>query len=94
MECLVAPLRVADAVLVAAYDGLFRSEELMAAGIHLDILREAARLRATFPGVRTPDAIHTATARMHNCVMFLTNDAGFRRIPGLPVVLLDDVVKS
>jgi len=63
-------------------------------GITEDVLREAARLRAIIPGLKTPDAIHAATALVHGCVMFITNDMGFRRVPNLPLVLLDDVLAA
>jgi len=58
------------------------------------VLREGARLRATIPALRTPDALHAASAALANCTMFLSNDAGFRRIPGLPVVILDEVLAA
>ena len=57
-------------------------------------MREAARLRAIIPGLKTPDAIHAATALIHGCVMFVTNDTVFRRVPNLPLVLLDDVLAA
>jgi predicted nucleic acid-binding protein len=58
------------------------------------VLRQAAVLRATIPSLRTPDAIHAATALLGNCDMFLTNDPGFRRVPGLPLILLSNVLQS
>jgi predicted nucleic acid-binding protein len=56
------------------------------------ILREAARLRAIKTGLRTPDAIHAATALLNPPDMFLTNDPDFRKVPGLPVTLLSDLL--
>jgi len=58
------------------------------------ILREAARLRAAVPGLRTPDALHAATALLSDCALFLTNDIGFQRVPALPLAILDDVLKA
>jgi predicted nucleic acid-binding protein len=55
------------------------------------ILREAARLRATTK-LRTPDALHAATAQQAGCVLFVTNDAGFRGLTSLPLVILDDLL--
>ena len=37
------------------------------------VYKEAARLRAEF-GIKTPDALHLATARYHNCTELWTND--------------------
>ena len=56
------------------------------------ILREGARLRAVVTSLRTPDALHAATARLNGCVQFITNDLDFRRVPGLPVVVLRDLL--
>ena len=41
----------------------------------------------------TSDALHAATALNAGCVLFVTNDAGFRGVPGLPLVILDDLLK-
>ena len=58
------------------------------------ILRAAAGLRAALSKLRTPDAIHAATADSAGSTLVLTNDAAFRRIPNLPVVVLDDLLRS
>ena len=94
MECLVVPLRNNDATLAATYDQIFQSAGVRLLPISQSVLREAARLRATIPGLRTSDAIHAATALLEPCTLFLTNDQGFRRIPGLPVTVLDDVIAA
>jgi predicted nucleic acid-binding protein len=39
----------------------------------------AARLRANY-NLRTPDALHVATALESSCDAFLTNDLGLKRI--------------
>ena len=52
-----------------------------------------ALFRASYR-LKTPDAIHAATALHLGAVMFVTNDAGFRQVLRLNVVLLDEVVAS
>ena len=95
METLVHPIRNRDSALQAAYERLLLSmPEVRLLPLTQDVLREAARLRADIPGLRTPDALHAATAPLSVCSLFLTNDAGFRRIPGLPLAILDDVLAS
>jgi predicted nucleic acid-binding protein len=94
MEVLVKPLRVGDPVLVA----LFRNVLLSSAGftcvpVSQLILESAAQLRATYR-LRTPDAIHAATALSENCSLFVTNDQDFKRVPGLNVAVLSDVAAS
>lgn len=94
METLVGPLKNADHVMASAYERLFQSLELQVRPISRDVLREAAQLRASIPALRTPDALHAATALLENCAMFVTNDAGFRRVPSLPVAILDEILGS
>jgi predicted nucleic acid-binding protein len=48
----------------------------------------AASLRAQYE-LRTPDAIHIATALEHGAQAFLTNDKQLTRVKELPVLLLD-----
>jgi predicted nucleic acid-binding protein len=70
---------------------------LVSPGIRLvpitaSILRAAAKLRASLISLRSPDAIHAASADSCGCTLLHTNDKIFRRIPGLPVIILDDVL--
>src|SRR3954453_9814171 len=60
--------------------------------IALSTLREAARLRATTK-LKTPDAIHAATAQQAGCVLFVSNDLDFRGVAGFSLVILDDLLK-
>lgn len=94
LEALVWPLRSGNAALQAVYEQtLFRAETRLLP-VNQAVLREAARLRAVVPKLRTPDAIHAATALLHSCALFVTNDAEFGRVPGLNVAVLDDVLAA
>lgn len=93
LETLVAPLRNADSVLVTAYETLLLSTEMQLMPMTRAILREAAQLRAR-TNLKTPDAIHAATAIAHGCSIFLTNDYGFRRVSSLPLVVLSDIAAT
>ena len=93
MEALTGPLKRNDTALASDYEQLFQI------GVRLlpitqPILRQAAHLRAAIPGLRTPDALHAATAMLANCALLLTNDHGFLRIPGLSCVILNDVLNT
>ncbi len=94
METLVGPLRSGNTVRQNQREALWQQVNTRLLPITQDVLREAARLRATIPALKTPDAIHAATALRNGCVLFVSNDTGFRRIPGLPLVLLDDVLAA
>ena len=90
MECLTGPLKSGDLVLLKTYETTLLRSEIRLLPITQSILRDAAQLRAATK-LRTPDAIHAATAKQIGCSLFVTNDGGFRAVPGLPVVFLDDL---
>lgn len=94
METLVGPLRSGDGTLADQRQSLWDQAGTRLLPITRDVLREAARLRATIPSLRTPDALHAATALLHGCVLFVTNDFGFRHVPGLPLAILDDILAA
>ncbi len=92
METLVLPLRNAEARLVSDFTSLWHQPHVNLLPITMDVLTEAARLRAAHRALKTPDAIHAATALLHGCSLFVTNDRGFLRVPGLPLAVLDDII--
>jgi predicted nucleic acid-binding protein len=92
METLVGPLKKQDAVLTAAFEALYTSPDLLFLSLDESVLRQAAALRASIPSLRTPDALHAATALIHHAALFITNDPHFRRVPGLPVTVLSDLL--
>lgn len=93
LEVLVVPLRSENNSLVADYEELLLSSQIQLLPISQSILRQAANLRAT-TNIKTPDAIHVATALSVNCNLFITNDKDLRNVPGLPVVILREVLAS
>lgn len=61
--------------------------------ISSEILEEAARLRRIIPSLKTPDAIHLATASINGAEQFITNDiplTRFKEVEGVKIVLLKD----
>ena len=92
METLVGPFKSGDTTLEKAYDQALLGTDLRLLPITQPILREAARLRAATK-LKTPDALHAATAMNAGCALFVTNDAGFRGVAGLPLVILSDLLK-
>jgi predicted nucleic acid-binding protein len=94
MECLIGPLRWKDGQLLADFETFFQTSGLVVASIEESVLRNAAQLRADHKSLRTPDAIHAATSFQERASLFISNDRGFRAIPGLPLALLDDILAS
>ena len=92
LEVLVGPIKQGNATLQAGFKQLLLSStDVRTVPISQLVLERAAQLRAT-TGVKTPDAIHAATALLEGCPLFLTNDPTFRRIPGLNVIVLNDLL--
>jgi len=71
LECLVLPLRLKRGDLVEKFTRFFALNVQLT--MPSAVYREAAGLRAEF-GLKTPDALHLATARFHGCSEFWTND--------------------
>jgi predicted nucleic acid-binding protein len=94
LEALVLPLRTGDTVLELEYEGFFDQAGIDLVPMTRPLLKSAARLRATVPGLRTPDAIHAASALTSGCRLFVTNDRGFNRVSGLSLVMLDELLSA
>ena len=92
METLVLPLKNGDTALVKTYEQALFGTDMRLLPITQPILREAACLRAT-TRLKTPDALHLATAQLSGCPLFVTNDFGFRGVATMPLVILDDLLK-
>ena len=93
LETLVGPLKRGDAKLADDYEKLLTATEMRLMPITMQTLRDAARLRAA-ENLKTPDAIHAASALAAGCVQFITNDDDFRHVPSLPVVVLREVAAA
>jgi len=93
LEVPVVPLRAGDQALAAKYEALLtRSRGVRVVDLSRDQLRTAARLRAQFSALRTPDALQLAAAMGAGCQSFISND---RRMPapdGLRVLQLSELV--
>ena len=72
MECLVMPFRKNNQPLIDKFQEWFEKAQIIS--LDKEIFHQAARLRADFIGLKTPDALHLAAAVYHNCDEFWTND--------------------
>ncbi|MBA4396832.1 MAG: VapC toxin family PIN domain ribonuclease [Syntrophus sp. (in: bacteria)] len=90
-EALVKPLMVGNAVIENVYlDTLRTSASFQVVAISRQILIEAARLRARANVITLPDAIHLATAQVHACQYFLTNDKRMKSIADFDIIVLSE----
>lgn len=85
-EALVHPFRANDADRAAAYRGLMEhSGAFTLVPATLDIWLKAS-LYSAQQGLKTPDALHVASAIDAGCEIFLTNDRRIATPEGLQVV--------
>lgn len=73
LECRVYPLRTGDRQLLERYDAFFALDDVGKASIDRAVFELATVLRADH-GLKTPDAIHLASALTSGCDEFWTND--------------------
>lgn len=87
LETLVGPIKHGNAALADEYERLLSKTEFRPLPITPPVLTAAARLRVE-SGLKTPDAIHAATALLAKCDAFVTNDSAFTRVAQLPTSLI------
>ena len=90
-EVLVRPLREGNRVAETLFRSLLGANEVRLIAATRSLWEETARLRAE-TGLKTPDALHAASASQAGCTLFVTNDADFRRVEGLPIAVLNDLL--
>lgn len=79
LECLVGPLRQRDGRLQRAYQAAF--QRFLSFELPASVYVDAADIRAR-SGLRTPDALHLACARHHECEELWTNDDRLQQSAG------------
>jgi len=93
-EVLVKPLRVGDRAAAAEYRRLLTAfPNLRLLDVTQGIAESAARIRAAH-GLALPDAVQIATALAAGATGFISNDADFKRVKEIEVLLLDEVVPA
>ena len=93
LETLIKPLREGNTRLEMLFRSILDSAEMALIPTTLATWEDAARIRAA-TGLATSDSLHAATARRAGCALFVTNDTDFRRVEGLPIVVLDDLIEA
>ncbi len=94
LETLIKPVRDSDSKLESIYRQLLtESKEFQLQPIDLSVLEQAIQLRSEV-GLKTPDAIHVATAILAKCDLFVTNDLAFKRVFQLEVSVLNEFIED
>ncbi len=94
LELLVQPYKLPDMDRVNKFYALLSTyPHLHWMAPTLEIADSAARLRAEY-NLRTPDALQAATALVCEATGFISNDAGFKKVAGFEVAILEELVNT
>lgn len=89
-ECLVRPYRLDQTQLQQDFIELISyTNNIAFVPINENMALQAAQIRARY-NLELPDAFQVAVALAASCEVLLSNDATFRRVRELRVLLLDD----
>lgn len=89
LESRVRPMREQNLPVLAAYDAFFARPDLQWIELSRDVVELATTIRVRH-GLRTPDALQAACClQLGDAHRFFTGDAGFQRVAGLQVALLN-----
>ncbi|HVU10115.1 MAG TPA: PIN domain-containing protein [Phototrophicaceae bacterium] len=90
-ETLMKPIRANDQTVADSYRELLTDTDyIRLISVTPEIAQRAAYVRARY-NLRTPDALHVASALEAKCDAFLTNDLGIKRVTELKVLVLDEL---
>ena len=88
-EVLVMPYRLGESGVAALYERLLAPRAgLTRVAATTDLWWAAARLRASTPSLRLPDALHAATAEAERCTLLVTGDRRLATASPVPAALV------
>ena len=87
LECRSKPLRAGDHATLAQFEVFFAGVELVIVELGPAVVERATELRARY-NLKTPDALHYATAVEVGASVFLTGDRGLSRCSEVLVEVL------
>lgn len=91
IETLIAPEKKGLRLVAHEYEKSFQTlPNLTISPIDWPQAKLAARFRAIYPGLRTPDAIQIAACILAGAEAFLTNDKRLKQVKEIKVLVLED----
>ncbi len=92
LEVLVLPLRQERQDIADEYEVLLTNfPNLSLVPVSRETILRGASIRA-LSGLNTPDALIVATAIEHGATLVITNDQQWKKVKGIEVVCLDDLL--
>ena len=85
LECCCKPLRDGDTKLLTLYHIFFDSLDVRLYDVDADVIDAATECAKT--GLKTPDAIHLATAELAGAIELWTTDIRLSRVQAMPIRL-------
>lgn len=90
LELLVKPMSLEHEELADQYEILLEHfPHLTICPIRRAVIRRAAQLRGRHR-IKTPDAVHLATALENGATLFIGNDRGLKAVQGIEIMVLGD----
>jgi predicted nucleic acid-binding protein len=87
LECRVKPLRTNDAIVLQLYEAFFATTEVAMLELSGSVVEKATELRAVL-NLKTPDALHLASAIVNGANAFLTGDKAMAKCGEVAVEVL------
>jgi predicted nucleic acid-binding protein len=95
IETLVIPERKKQSEVIAEYQKVFELvPNLNLLSIDYQVARLTAKLRASYPKIRIPDAIQLSAAILNECTIFITNDKQLAQVKPIKIALLSDYMEK
>lgn len=90
-EYLTIPYRNNDLIKEKNFYKFIKDLNIIVYDINIDIMKQAAKLRAKYKGLKMPDAIQLATAKYISCKEFVTNDKQLKNVEEVQCVILSEL---
>lgn len=94
LEVLVHPIRRGDEALAHKYNDILLSAKNIETLPVLPLTAQAAAELRADSNLKTPDAIHLATALTNGATAFLTNDRDFGEVPDLRIMAVSELLND
>jgi len=88
LECLVKPRKDDNKELISIYEDFFSSQILLTDSINHAVIKTALDYRVQY-NLKTPDAIHLATAKEEFVDLFITGDKDLARCKELDIFVVE-----